>query len=119
MVSPFHSLRVACHMNTWGERDETGGLAVRIVPHDGPAFTIPVVVDHKPQFEPIEGHSVENPSKLASFSVADWRAFVGMRDPDDDDVIELPMKPKRWSMTPASPTNDGRFEVPLMEYVPR
>jgi hypothetical protein len=104
-------------MDTWGERDVDGAHAVRIKPHDGPAFGIPVHVEHQPKFDVIEGQNVENPAKLASFSSEDWAIYVPGRDPEAGDVMILP-GPKRFGMLPTSVTTDGRFEVPLIEYVP-
>ena len=119
MVSPFHSLATQIHMSVWGERDATGKDGVRIVPKEGgQGFIIPVVIEHQPKFEMIDGHNVENPAKLASFSASDWWANVGSRDPDDGDVLITPDR-KKWDMGPTSMTSDGRFEVPLYVYKPR
>jgi hypothetical protein len=118
MVSPFHSLATQIHMSVWGERDAAGNDGVRIVPHDGPGFVIPVVIEHEPKFEAIEGHNIDNPVKMASFCAQDWWANVPCRDPAAGDVLIMPDR-KKWDMGPTSMTNDGRFEVPLYEFQPR
>lgn len=118
MVNPFHSLATQIHMSVWGERDADGNPGVRIIPKTGFAFTIPCVIERKPQFETLEGHQIENPAMLASFSSEDWRMYVPSRDPEEGDVL-MTADRKKWDMGPTSETTDGRFEVPLYEFRPR
>lgn len=105
-------------MDVWGERDAAGAHGITIVPAGRPAFVIPCHIEHEPQFETIEGQSVENPAKIASFRAEDWWARVPGRDPGDGDILITPDR-KKWDIGATSVTTDGRFEVPLYEFRPR
>lgn len=110
-------------MDIWGERAPDGGLGVRIIPRNGVEFRIPVVIDDKPNIDTVaDGHQVNNPIKLASFRVADWRVHVvdvgRFRDPSDGDIM-ITADGKKWDIGDTTPTTDGRYVVPLFAFKPR